>query len=209
MHGDGDLVEKHKEFYDEYLAVMDLAAEYYLQTIDQVFVKHQLAKGEMFHRGRLIDLTAINQTALMTIEGEKDDITGLGQCEAALHLCTSLASSKKLHYTQTGVGHYGIFNGSRYRNEIVPRIVGFMQDHDVRGNGLHWLMHRLAGEKEVVPASPPALEHEPAGATAGAVAVAGEDLVRLSVLPAKPALRVRKSRALARLPKPHSRKRGL
>ena len=100
VHGDGDLVEKHKEFYDEYLAVMDLAAEYYLQTIDQVFVKHQLAKGEMFHRGRLIDLTAISQTALMTIEGEKDDITGLGQCEAALHLCTGLASSKKLHYTQ-------------------------------------------------------------------------------------------------------------
>ena len=93
VHGDGDSVEKHKEFYDEYLAVMDLAAEYYLQTIDQVFVKHQLPKGEMFHRGRLVDLTAISQTALMTIEGEKDDITGLGQCEAALHLCTSLASS--------------------------------------------------------------------------------------------------------------------
>ena len=82
----------------------------------------------------------------------------------------------------------------------MPRIVGFMQDHDVRGNGLHWLMHRLAGEKEVVPASPPALEHEPAGATAAAVA--GEDLVRLSVLPAKPALRVRKGRSPARLKAP-------
>ena len=102
VRGDGDSVEKHKEFYDEYLAVMDLAAEYYLQTIDQVFVKHQLPKGEMFHRGQLIDLTAIRHTALMTIEGEKDDITGLGQCEAALHLCTNLPRSKKLHYTQEG-----------------------------------------------------------------------------------------------------------
>src|SRR5208282_5845622 len=128
VKGDGDSVEKHKEFYDEYLAVMDLPAEYYLQTIDQVFVKHQLPKGEMFHRGQLIDLTAIRRTALMTIEGEKDDITGLGQCEAAIHLCTNLSRSMKTHYTQAGVGHYGIFNGSRYRSEIVPRIVAFMSD---------------------------------------------------------------------------------
>jgi poly(3-hydroxybutyrate) depolymerase len=203
VRGDGDSVEKHKEFYDEYLAVMDLAAEYYLQTIDQVFVKHQLAKGEMLHRGRLIDLTAISQTGLMTIEGEKDDITGLGQCEAALHLCTSLPPSKKLHYTQEGVGHYGIFNGSRYRNEIVPRIVGFMLDHDVRGSGPHW--HGLAAGKEIVPATPPALEREPVSAAASAAA--GEDLVRLSVLPAKPALRVRKGRSPHRLPKPGGKKR--
>ncbi len=206
VRGDGDPVEKHKEFYDEYLAVMDLAAEYYLQTIDQVFVKHQLPKGEMFHRGRLIDLTAIEQTAMMTIEGEKDDITGAGQCEAALHLCTSLPGSKKLHYTQEGAGHYGIFNGSRYRNEIVPRIVGFMQDHDVRGNGLHWLMHKLAGEKSVAPVAPAPLEH--AAVSVPDTEVAGGDTVPLSVLPAKPVLRVRKGRSLARLPKPHSKRRG-
>jgi poly(3-hydroxybutyrate) depolymerase len=207
VRGDGDSVDKHKEFYDEYLAVMDLAAEYYLQTIDQVFVKHQLPKGEMFHRGQLIDLTAIQRTAIMTIEGEKDDITGLGQCEAALKLCTNLPQSKKLHYTQEGVGHYGIFNGSRYRKEIVPRIAGFMHDHDVRGNGLHWLMHRLAGEKAVVPESPPALKELPVSANA-AGAAAGTALA-LSVLPAKPALKMRKAgRPQARLPKPsRSRKR--
>jgi poly(3-hydroxybutyrate) depolymerase len=208
VRGDGDSVEKHKEFYDEYLAVMDLAAEYYLQTIDQVFVKHQLPKGEMFHRGRLIDLTAIKHTALMTIEGEKDDITGLGQCEAALHLCTNLPGSKRLHYTQEGVGHYGIFNGSRYRKEIVPRIVGFMHDHDVRGNGLHWVMHKLAGEKSVVSEAPPALPEPPVEAETAAAPEGAEDEIRLSMLPAKPALRMRKGRSRPRLPKPsHGRKR--
>jgi poly(3-hydroxybutyrate) depolymerase len=201
VRGDGDSVEKHKEFYDEYLAVMDLAAEYYLQTIDQVFVKHQLPKGEMFHRGRLIDLTAIKQTALMTIEGEKDDITGLGQCEAALHLCTNLPDSKKLHYTQEGVGHYGIFNGSRYRKEVVPKILDFMHGHDVRGSGLHWFMHRLAGEKPVVEEAPPALADVPVSAEAAASA-GGEEELGLSMLPAKPALRMRKGRSQPRLPKP-------
>ncbi len=202
VRGDGDSVEKHKEFYDEYLAVMDLAAEYYLQTIDRVFVKHQLPKGEMVHRGRPIDLTAIQHTALMTIEGEKDDITGLGQCEAALNLCTSLPSSKKQHYTQEGVGHYGIFNGSRYRAQILPRVLGFMHDHDVRGSGLHWLTHRLAGEKAVVAASPPAIKEAPVSP-----GPAGDDTLGLSVLPAKPALKMRKSRSAARLPKPPHRKR--
>ena len=196
VKGDGDSVEKHKEFYDEYLAVMDLTAEYYLQTIDQVFVKHQLPKGEMFHRGQLIDLTAIRRTALMTIEGEKDDITGLGQCSAALGLCTNLSRSKKLHYTQAGAGHYGIFNGSRYRNEIVPRIVAFMSDHDVRGGSLHWILQRLAGEKGVE-ASPPALPYTAAAATAAEAA--GENAVRLSSLPAKPILKIKKGRSLARL----------
>ncbi|MGO9485631.1 MAG: polyhydroxyalkanoate depolymerase [Rhodomicrobium sp.] len=207
VRGDGDSIDKHKEFYDEYLAVMDLAAEYYLQTIDQVFVKHQLPKGEMFHRGQLIDLTAIRRTAIMTIEGEKDDITGLGQCEAALHLCTNLPRSKKVHYTQVGVGHYGIFNGSRYRNEIVPRIAGFMSDHDVRGSGLHWLMHRLAGEKPVVTDTPLALEQ--AAVSANAKGVAAEGALGLAVLPAKPSLKIRKGRSPARLPKPpHGKRRG-
>src|SRR5208337_573160 len=196
VKGDGDSVEKHKEFYDEYLAVMDLTAEYYLQTIDQVFGKHPLPKGEMSPRGRLIDLTAIRRTALMTIEGEKDDITGLGQCEAALGLCTNLPRSKKLHYTQAGAGHYGIFNGSRYRSEIVPRIVAFMSDHDVRGGSLHWILQRLAGEKGVE-ASPPALPHTAAAATAAEAAE--ESAARLSSLPAKPMLKMKKGRSLARL----------
>lgn len=196
VRGDGDSVEKHKEFYDEYLAVMDLAAEYYLQTIDQVFVKHQLPKGEMLHRGRLIDLTAIRRTAIMTIEGEKDDITGLGQSEAALHLCTNLPSSKKLHYTQAGVGHYGIFNGTRYRNEIAPRVVEFMTAHDGRGGGLRSLMHKLVGEKGAVADSPPAPGQAAAGADS---ALLESEPVGPSVLPAQPAPGAKKGRPLPRL----------
>jgi poly(3-hydroxybutyrate) depolymerase len=197
VRGDGDSIEKHKEFYDEYLAVMDLAAEYYLQTIDKVFVKHQLPKGEMFHRGQLIDLTAIRRTALMTIEGEKDDITGLGQCEAAIHLCTGLPSAKKMHYTQEGVGHYGIFNGSRYRNEIVPRVAEFISSHDVRGSRLHRFIHRLAGEKDAVPAAPAPLKNPPPGAKA--VALLADEAPHLP-LPAKPASKTRKSRSPGRPP---------
>ena len=127
VDGDGDSVQKHREFYDEYLAVMDLTAEYYLQTVDVVFVKHALPKGEMIHRGRLVDLTAIKRISLMTVEGEKDDISGLGQTEAAHRLCSSLSADKKVHYVQKGVGHYGVFNGSRFRSEIVPRVSDFMR----------------------------------------------------------------------------------
>ena len=126
VEGDGDSVQKHREFYDEYLAVMDLAAEYYLQTVDTVFVKHALPKGEMTHRGKPVDLTKIERISLMTVEGEKDDISGIGQTEAAHHLCTGLSADKKVHYMQKGVGHYGVFNGSRFRSEIVPRISDFM-----------------------------------------------------------------------------------
>src|SRR5687767_1887308 len=126
VEGDGDSAQKHREFYDEYLAVMDLAAEYYLQTVDTVFVKHALPKGEMTHRGRPVDLTKIERVSLMTVEGEKDDISGIGQTEAARRLCTSLSADKKVHYMQKGVGHYGVFNGSRFRSEIVPRISDFM-----------------------------------------------------------------------------------
>lgn len=132
IQGDGDSAEKHKEFYDEYLAVMDLTAEFYLQTVDSVFVRHLLPKGEMYHRGRRIDPRAIRRVALMTIEGEKDDITGIGQCRAAHHLCSRLPRSKKLHWLQPKVGHYGIFNGSRFRKEIAPRITAFTEDHDPR-----------------------------------------------------------------------------
>lgn len=133
VHGDGDSAEKHREFYDEYLAVMDLTAEFYLQTIDTVFVRHALPKGEMMHRGVRVDLGAIRRVAIMTIEGEKDDITGLGQCRAALDLAANLPASMKLHYECAGVGHYGIFNGSRFRNDIAPRIAQFMRMHDPRG----------------------------------------------------------------------------
>jgi poly(3-hydroxybutyrate) depolymerase len=132
IDGDGDSAEKHRAFYDEYLAVMDLTAEFYLDTIDAVFVRHALPNGEMRHRGRRVDPKQICRVALMTVEGEKDDITGLGQCRAAHDLCTGLTDDKKLHVECTGVGHYGIFNGSRYRSEIAPRIAQFVRQFDPR-----------------------------------------------------------------------------
>jgi len=130
VSGDGDSAEKHRDFYDEYLAVMDLTAEFYLQTVDTVFVKHSLPKGEMLHRGRPVRPEAIHRVALMTVEGENDDISGVGQTRAAHRLCSGLADDKKLHHLQPKVGHYGVFNGSRYRAEIVPRISEFIRAHE-------------------------------------------------------------------------------
>src|SRR3984957_16733161 len=126
VKADGDSAGKHKEFYDEYLAVMDLAAEYYLQTVDTVFVRHALPKGEMTHRGRPVDLTKIKRVALLTIEGEHDDISGVGPTEAAHGLCVNIPPDRKAHYLQPAVGHYGVFNGSRFRAEIAPRIADFI-----------------------------------------------------------------------------------
>lgn len=126
VKNDGDSAEKHREFYDEYLAVMDLTAEFYLQTVDTVFIRHALPKGEMMHRGTPVRPQAIRDVALMTIEGEKDDISGLGQTKAAHRLCSGIPDDMRVHYMQPAVGHYGVFNGSRFRSEIVPRIVDFM-----------------------------------------------------------------------------------
>ena len=132
VRGDGDSAEKHREFYDEYLAVMDLTAEFFLQTIETVFVRHALPKGEMVHRGQRVDLTAVRRVALMTIEGEKDDITGIGQCAAAQHLCANIPAANKQHFECPGVGHYGVFNGSRFRKSIAPRIARFIRKFDPR-----------------------------------------------------------------------------
>ena len=126
VKGDGDSATKHREFYDEYLAVMDLTAEYYLQTVDTVFILHSLPKGTMTHRGRRIDPSKIHNTALLTVEGEHDDISGVGQTEAAHKLCFNIPAEKKMHYLQLGVGHYGVFNGSRFRSEVAPRISDFI-----------------------------------------------------------------------------------
>ena len=121
VRGDGDSAAKHRKFYDEYLAVMDLTAEFYLQTIDSVFVRHVLPRGIMTSRGRPVDLSAIRRPAIMTVEGEKDDITGKDQCKAALELCNGVPSARKSHFKCPAVGHYGIFNGSRFRHAIAPR----------------------------------------------------------------------------------------
>ncbi|MEO1543273.1 MAG: polyhydroxyalkanoate depolymerase, partial [Pseudomonadota bacterium] len=135
--GDGDSAEKHRTFYDEYLAVMDLTAEFYLQTIDTVFVKHDLARSRFTHWGEKVDLNAIHRPALMTIEGEKDDITGLGQCHAAHDLAANVDPNARYRYTCPKVGHYGIFNGSRFRNDIAPRIAQFIMTHDARSERIH------------------------------------------------------------------------
>ena len=130
VKNDGDSAEKHRDFYDEYLAVMDLTAEFYLQTVETVFIRHDLPRGEMMHRDQRVDLTAIRNTALLTVEGENDDISGLGQTHAAQTLCTNIPDDKRQHYVQPDVGHYGVFNGSRFKREIAPRIVAFMRRHD-------------------------------------------------------------------------------
>jgi poly(3-hydroxybutyrate) depolymerase len=134
VKGDGDSAQKHREFYDEYLAVMDLSAEFYLQTVDTVFIRHALPTGEMFHRGRRIDLAQIKRVALLTVEGEHDDISAVGQTEAAHRLCPNISAENKAHYLQPAVGHYGVFNGSRFRSEIAPRISDFVLSHN-RGHG--------------------------------------------------------------------------
>jgi poly(3-hydroxybutyrate) depolymerase len=105
---------------------MDLSAEYYLQTVETVFVRHDLPNGTMTHRGVPVDPARIRRVALLTVEGENDDISGLGQTEAAHRLCVNIPADRKSHWMQPGVGHYGVFNGSRYRAEIAPRIADFV-----------------------------------------------------------------------------------
>ncbi len=130
VKNDGEPAEKHREFYDEYLAVMDLTAEFYLQTVETVFIEHALPKGIMVHRGRAVEPSAIKNVALFTVEGENDDISGVGQTRAAHDICMNIPAEKREHYMQPDVGHYGVFNGSRFRNEIVPRMLDFMRKHE-------------------------------------------------------------------------------
>jgi len=119
--------DTHRAFYDEYLAVMDLPAEFYLETVERIFQTHELPRGELKYRGRLVKPSAITETFLFTVEGERDDICGLGQTCAALDLCTNLRPLLKRHHVQTGVGHYGVFSGRRWANEIYPRVKEVIQ----------------------------------------------------------------------------------
>ncbi len=130
VDNDGDAEHKHLEFYDEYLSVLDLTEEFYLQTIDLVFQKFALPKGELVHKGRKIDTKAITDIALMTVEGEKDDISGVGQTQAAHAMCPNIPEDRKELYVQKGAGHYGVFNGRRFRDEIYPRIRDFIAQND-------------------------------------------------------------------------------
>ena len=126
VRGDGESADVTKDFYDEYRSVADMSADFYLQTIDVVFQNHKLPKGEYFHRGRRVDPAAITDVALLAIEGERDDISGLGQTKAALTLATALADDKKRYLMAEGVGHYGIFNGSKWRDRIAPVVEGWI-----------------------------------------------------------------------------------
>jgi poly(3-hydroxybutyrate) depolymerase len=130
VSGDGDSADKHRAFYDEYLAVMDLTEEFYLQTIDKVFQDYALPKGELLHRDRLVKPSAITDIGLMTVEGELDDISGIGQTQAAHELCANIPADMKLDHVQQGVGHYGVFNGRRFREEIFPRVADFIRRCD-------------------------------------------------------------------------------
>ncbi len=130
--GDGESVDSSKAFYEEYRSVCDLPAEYYLQTIEHVFQKHSLPKGELLHRGQPIDLGAITDTALLAIEGENDDISGIGQTKASLKLTPNLPESRKQYLLAPDVGHYGIFNGSKWRNNIAPVVEAWMAKHASR-----------------------------------------------------------------------------
>ncbi|WP_448658060.1 polyhydroxyalkanoate depolymerase [Sphingomonas sp. CJ99] len=127
--GDDDSADSTMRFYEEYRSVCDMTAEFYLQTIDIVFQSHALPKGEMTHRGRPVDPAAITDTAILAIEGERDDISGLGQTKAALTLATKLKPAMKKYHMAEGVGHYGIFNGSKWRTRIAPVMIEWMGRH--------------------------------------------------------------------------------
>jgi poly(3-hydroxybutyrate) depolymerase len=127
VKGDGDGAQKHRDFYDEYLSVMDLTEEFYIQTLRAVFQEYSLARGEFVHRGARVDPSAITKTALLTVEGEHDDISGIGQTQAAHEICANIPAAMRRDYIQPGVGHYGVFNGRRFRDEIYPRMRDFMR----------------------------------------------------------------------------------
>jgi poly(3-hydroxybutyrate) depolymerase len=129
VDGDDEGADSTRAFYDEYRSVCDMAAEYYLQTVEVVFQRHLLPKGEMRHRGRLVDAKAIRDTALLAIEGERDDISGIGQTRAALDLAARLPKAKKQYLLAKGVGHYGIFNGRKWREQIAPAVEKFIAAH--------------------------------------------------------------------------------
>jgi poly(3-hydroxybutyrate) depolymerase len=125
--GDAEGSRSHRRFYDEYAAVMDLPAEFYLQTVARVFQDHDLPLGRLTWHSHAVRPDAIRHTALLTVEGENDDICAVGQTFAALDLCTGLRSAMKRHHLQTGVGHYGVFSGRRWANEIYPRVREMIQ----------------------------------------------------------------------------------
>jgi poly(3-hydroxybutyrate) depolymerase len=129
VRGDGESAEATRSFYDEYMSVMDLPADFYLQTVARVFQQHALPLGRFISRERKVEPRAIAKTALLCVEGENDDICAVGQTSAALDLCSGIPNRKKAHHLQPRVGHYGVFNGKRWRHEIYPRVRDFIHAH--------------------------------------------------------------------------------
>ena len=130
VDGDGESADSTKEFYEEYRSVCDMTEEFYLQTVDAVFQRHLLPKGELTHRGRKVDPAVITDVAILAIEGERDDISGIGQTKAALKISTSLPDAMKQYHLAKGVGHYGIFNGSKWRTRIAPVVEKWIAAHN-------------------------------------------------------------------------------
>jgi poly(3-hydroxybutyrate) depolymerase len=128
--GDGDSATAHRKFYDEYLSVMDVTAEFYLQTVERVFKNHDLAEGRFTWHGQRVKPEEIRKTALLTVEGELDDISAPGQTRPALDLCSNLPAHLKKAHLQIGVGHYGIFNGRKWRESVLPVVRKFIREHD-------------------------------------------------------------------------------
>jgi poly(3-hydroxybutyrate) depolymerase len=127
LNGDDDRANLIRDFYEEYFAIMDLSAKFYLETVDRIFQRHLLPKGEFVFRGRPVNPSAIRKTFLLTVEGERDDICGVGQTLAAQDLCTRLPGYMKSHHLQAGVGHYGVFNGKRWESQIYPVVRSMIQ----------------------------------------------------------------------------------
>ena len=130
VDGDGESADATKDFYDEYRSVCDMTAEFYLQTVREVFQEHSLPRGAFEHRGKRIDPGAITDIGVLAIEGERDDISGVGQTKAALTISTGLPESLKKYYLAEGVGHYGIFNGSKWRTRIAPVVEEWIATHN-------------------------------------------------------------------------------
>jgi poly(3-hydroxybutyrate) depolymerase len=129
VRGDSESAEAHRIFYNEYRSVLDLPADYYLDSVRTAFQEHLLPRGLMTWRGERVDPSAIEKTAIMTVEGERDDISGVGQTYATHDICTRLSPDKRNHLLQKEVGHYGVFNGRRWREEIQPAIGAFIRQH--------------------------------------------------------------------------------
>jgi len=130
VEGDEESADSTRGFYDEYRSVCDMTAEFYLQTVDVVFQRHLLPRGKLMHHGHRVDPKAIKDTALLAIEGERDDISGLGQTKAALEISSSLPAKAKKYHMAKDVGHYGIFNGRKWRERIAPVVEDWIAAHD-------------------------------------------------------------------------------